>query len=289
MKFALRSRLLAACAAVLLCAVSVAAQEAMFDSYAQAAYDAYQRGSYPEAERLAKLALAEAEKLQGKDRRLANRTMIKGLNALSAIQIEQEKYGEAEPVKRAEIALLERMSSADYPEYATNYPMSLESLGLILTEQKKYEEAEGAYRKALEYREKEFGASDRRIATSLINMGGLYRRQGKLAEAEVMSRRALGIFSGSLDAGDFTEDDMFMFVRAARTLAQVSTDKKNYAEAGKQYKFVIASLEKLYGVRDESLTEPLQEYAVVLRALKRSAEAVGVENRVKRLQANKRD
>lgn len=262
---------------------SVAAQESMSESYFQAALDAYGKENYNEAVRFAKLGLIEVENLKTVTPQTLSRLKIRGSNILSAALIEQKKYTEAESVKREEITLLESVESKDYPEYATNYPMSLESLGLILSEQNKYNEAEKIYREALAYREKVYGVSDKSIATSLINMGNLYRRQGKYSEAEVMSKRAFGIFGEAIDNGEFTDEDVFTFIRATRLLAQVNVEGKKYIEAEKGYKFTLSQMEKYYGRQDSSLIEPLEEYAKLLRILKRPIEAVKIETRIKQL------
>jgi tetratricopeptide (TPR) repeat protein len=268
---------------IFLSVASVAAQEAMSESYFQAALDAYGKENYNEAVRFARLGLSEVENLKTVSPKTLSRLKIRGFNILSAVLIEQKKYADAESVKREEITVLESIGSQDYPEYSTNYPMSLESLGFILSEQNKYAEAEKIYRQALIYREKVYGVSDKSIATSLINMGNLYRKQGKYSEAEVMSKRAFGIFGEAIDNGEFTEDDTYTFLRAARLLAQVKVEGKKYAEAEKTYKLMIPIMEKNYGRQDSNLIEPLEEYAKLLRILKRPLEATKIETRIKQL------
>ena len=262
---------------------SVAAQEAMSESYFQAALEAIEKSNYSEAARFAKLGLSEVAKLRATNPKVVQRQSIRGLNLLSGALIELKNYREAEEVKREEIELLESIRETDsYTEYSTNYPMSLESLGFILTEENKYEEAEEVYRKALAHREKVYGTSHKSVATSLINLGNLYLRQSKLSEAEVMSRRALSILSEALkDSGK--DEDIFVFLRAARNLALIDVERKRYVEAEKAYKFIISSIEKFYGQRDSSLVEPLEEYAKLLRVMKRPIEAARIESRVGQL------
>jgi tetratricopeptide (TPR) repeat protein len=263
--------------------VPVIAQEALSESYYQAAIEALDKGNYQDAVRFARLGLAEAGKLMASSPKVAERQMIRGLNLQSGALIELKDYPEAENVKREEIELLERVRSQDYPEYSTNYPMSLESLGFILTEQNKGEEAEEVFRKALAYRERVYGASHKSVATSLINLGNLYLKQGKLSEAEVMSRRALSILGEALEHSELMKSDVFVFLRAARNLALIDTERKRYVEAAKNYKFIVTTIEKFYGPRDSSLIEPLEEYAKLLRVMKRPLEAARIESRVRQL------
>jgi tetratricopeptide (TPR) repeat protein len=267
-------------AALLTVAVSAAAQEAMSESYFQAALEAIERSNYSEAARFARLGLSEIAKLRATNPKVVQRQSIRGLNLLSGALIELKNYREAEKVKLEEIELLESLREREtYPEYSTNYPMSLESLGFILTEQNKYEEAESVYRKALTYRENNFGASHKSVATSLINLGNLYLRQGKLSEAEVMSRRALSLLREALENSG-KDEDIFVLLRAARNLALIDVERKRYKEAEKTYKFIISSIEKFYGQRDPSLIEPLEEYAKLLRVMKRPIEATRIESRL---------
>jgi hypothetical protein len=86
-----------------------------------------------------------------------------------------------------------------------------------------------------------------------------------------------------LERRELGEDDMFLFMRAARTLARVDIKRKEYARADGSYKFIISSIEQFYGPDDTTLIEPLEEYASLLREMNRPAEAARAEARVKRL------
>ncbi len=263
--------------------VSTNAQEAMSESYFQAAIEALNKGNYAEAVKFSKLGLSETEKLRATNPDVAKRLTIRGLNLLSGSLIELKNYAEAENVKREEIELMESIRDQDYPLFSANYPMSLESLGFILKEQNEYAEAEEIYRKALTYREKVFGASDKSVSISLTNLGDLYLKQGKISEAEVMSRRALSILGEALENNELKESDISIFFRGLRILALVEVERKRYVEAEKTYKSLVSGIEKFYGQRDSSLIEPLEEYAKLLRIMKRPIEALRIENRVKLL------
>ena len=63
-----------------------------------------------------------------------------------------------------------------------------------------YAEAEKQWSAALQEAEK-FGPEDPRLAQSLGNLGVVYRFQGKYAEAEPLSKRALSIAREGLRAG----------------------------------------------------------------------------------------
>ena len=98
-----------------------------------------------------------------------------------------------------------------------------------------------------------------------------------------MSKRALGLLAAALERKELSQDEMFLFMRAASTLARVDVRRKEYARAENSYKFIISSIEKLFGTDDETLAEPLAEYASLLRELKRPVEAARMESRAKRL------
>lgn len=263
--------------------VTAAAQESIAESYFQAAIGATERGNYLEAARLARLGLTEVDRQKGSSPNAAARQRVRGLNLLSGALIELKSYPEAEKAKREEVTLLTGLRPDEYPEYSTNFPMSLESLGFVLTEQAKYEEAEAVYRQALAYREKAYGTNNKAVSVSLINLGSLYLKRDQLTEAEVMSKRALGLLGAALESRELSEDEMFLFMRAAITLARVDVKRKEYARAENSYKFIISSIEKIYGADDETLAEPLGEYASLLRELKRPEEEARMEARAKRL------
>jgi tetratricopeptide (TPR) repeat protein len=264
------------------------AQESIAESYFQAAVGATEQGSYTEAARLARLGLTEVDRQKGSSPGATARQKVRGLNLLSGALIELKSYPEAEKAKREEVALLTGLSPNGYPEYSTNFPMSLESLGFVLTEQAKYEEAEAVYRQALSYREKAYGTDHKAVSVSLINLGDLYLKRDQLTEAEVMSKRALGLLAAALERRELSQDEMFLFMRAAITLARVDVRRKEYARAENSYKFIISSIEQLFGTDDETLAEPLAEYASLLRELKRPGEAARMESRAKRLKGVRR-
>lgn len=271
-----------------ICLTTVTAQESIFETYKQAAKDAYVKENYEEAARYAKLAISEIDKFKNSSPQAINKAKIAGLNILSAILMEQKKYPEAEKMKREEILLLEKTAAADYQEYERNYPMSLESLGFILSEQSKFDEAEDIYRKALFYREKVFGASDKRVARSLMNLGSLYKKQKKYSEAEAMSNRAIKIYITAVENDKSSDADAAeAAIIALRNIAHMYVEQKKYVEANKNYDLLIFIVEFAFGKDDSWLIEPLEEKAKLLRILKSNVEATKLETRARLLKAKK--
>jgi len=67
-------------------------------------------------------------------------------------------------------------------------------------------------------------------------------------------------------------------------LIRIYEKQKNYKELEKMLRFCIAVIENHNGKNDSNLLPYLDKYALVLRKLKRNAEAVKVEARIKRLE-----
>ncbi|MDQ3802890.1 MAG: tetratricopeptide repeat protein [Acidobacteriota bacterium] len=98
-----------------------------------------------------------------------------------------------------------------------------------------------------------------------------------------MSRRAISLLGESFADEELKQSYIPVFLRAARNLALIAAQGKRYAEAEKGYKFVVEMAEKFYGRSDPSLIEPLEEYAALLRAMNRPAEAARIEGRLRLL------
>src|SRR3546814_12372448 len=68
--------------------------------------------------------------------------------------------------------------------------LSMNARGGALRGQERYDEAEEFYRKALAIRRKAFGDEHQLTASSLNNLGNLYRDKGEPARAEPLYREA---------------------------------------------------------------------------------------------------
>ena len=94
-----------------LCLASFAAARAtQWDSYMDAANEAYLRGRYDEAKKLLLAARKEAEKFGEEDPRLAT-----SLNDLAEVHHKQGNYAEAEPLLRRSLTIRENALGPEHP------------------------------------------------------------------------------------------------------------------------------------------------------------------------------
>ena len=192
--------------------------------------------------------------------------------------------------------------------------------GMEAYRQGNYAEAERQWLSALQEAEN-FGPEDPRLATSLNNLGELYRAQGKYAEAEPLSRRALAIDEKALGsehpdvATDLNNLALLSYNQGkyaeAETLNQralairekalgpehpnVATSLNNlallyytqgkYAEAEPLYQQSLAIWEKALGPEHPDVAKILKNYAEILRNMNRETEAARMEARAETIRA----
>jgi tetratricopeptide (TPR) repeat protein len=181
-----------------------------------------------------------------------------------------------------------------------------------------YVEAEKLLSSAVKEAEK-FGPKDDRLAMSLNDLGSVYRRQRKYAEAESLYKRALVIWQRNFgpnnyavataltnlaslydEEGKYAEAQPLYeralpiaekFLGADRRfvevhllpMAQSYKKQGKYAEAEPLYKRALEIDEKVLGPRDSNLAKDLDEYAVVLRKTGKPAAADKLEERAKQV------
>ncbi|HEY9786100.1 MAG TPA: tetratricopeptide repeat protein, partial [Candidatus Obscuribacterales bacterium] len=179
--------------------------------YAEKGAAAFQAGDFPEAEKMLRAALleaetsadpleravlldnlaeiyfeqskfAEAEPLYLEALSLREDVLIPGhedivasMNNLSALYFFMGAHHKAEPICRKVTAMYAKALGPSHPEVAT----SLNNLGLCLSAQKRYADAEMVFKKALEIREKLLAENDPEIGATLHQLGFVYRETGK--------------------------------------------------------------------------------------------------------------
>ncbi|CAG2108456.1 unnamed protein product [Medioppia subpectinata] len=189
------------------------------------------RGRYKEAEPLCKRALEIRERVLGK----SHPDVAKQLNNLALLCQNQGKYDEVEKYYLRALEIYEKVLGADDP----NVAKTKNNLASAYLKQGKYKEAELLYKQVLtRAHEREFGSIDAQnkpiwqlaeereeikskngvpnnaeyggwhkavdkcptVATTLKNLGALYRRQGKNDAAEVLEETALRARKEAFDA-----------------------------------------------------------------------------------------
>lgn len=267
------------CLIVLALTTHAAAQDSIWVSYFGKGVEAYERGSYVEAERMFRAAIDEAGKAAKAGNRDAVGMMSDSLSGLSGALRGQGRFADAEAVIRKQLQLLETA----YGEKHADYSKTLNNLGLILSEQRKYKEAEEVHRRALKLRELYDTPPRRNVAVSLLNLGKIYYEQDKFSEAEALFESARGIVS-KIPRGEIEPEDVDLVLGCEQNLALVYVEQKKYAEAELRYQTVIALTEKLKGETHPDLLLPLENYAKLLRLTNRAEQARKLETRIKLIQ-----
>jgi tetratricopeptide (TPR) repeat protein len=160
------------------------AQDRAWQSYIDAAVEAYVEGDYAEARKQFERAVKTAEAFGLEDPRLAT-----SLNGLAETYRAQGHYAEAEPLYKRSLAIREKTLGPEHPDVAT----SLNNLAGIYKVQGHYAEAEPLYQRSLAIYEKALGPEHPDVATSLENYAYLLRATGRSADAVYMEVRAKAI------------------------------------------------------------------------------------------------
>ncbi len=190
-------------------------------------------GRYDEAGRVARAALAEAERLLGTE----HPQTLTSINNLAFVYQSQGRYGEAEPLYRRALAARERVLGAEHPNTLT----SVNNLAFLYQSQGRYGEAESLYRRTLAARERVLGAEHPDTLQSVNNLAFLYQSQGRDGEAEPLYRRALATREKVLGAG---HPDTLTSVN---DLAALYQSEGRYGEAEPLYRRALATNEKVLG------------------------------------------
>ena len=157
---------------------------------------------------------------------------------------------------------------------------SLNNLAVALHLQKSYEEAEPLYVRCLALWEAQLGPDHVTIASCASNLAALYIAERKPADAEPLLVRAVAIREKNLAADDPAID------ASIKLLAWAYRAQKKFGDAEKAYGHLVALTEKRFGPSHESLIQPLEEQAAVLRELNRASEALPIEERAKAIRAH---
>jgi tetratricopeptide (TPR) repeat protein len=251
---------------------SALADESPWETYRREGAEARQGRRYEEAERLLKLAVAEAEQFGAADTRLAT-----SLRELGDVYFAQRKYDEAEPLFRRVVTVYETAQGSDHVDVA----MALESLAMVVRVQRRYAEAVPLLERALAIQEKAGGPDDPIVAVFLSHLATCYQHLQKYDQAEVMLKRALEV---TKKAGSPNE---VVVANAMTNLAALYSVQKHYDQAEPLYQQALECYEKAAAskLRDMSTAKVLEKYAELLLATDRPAEALKLQERAEALRA----
>jgi tetratricopeptide (TPR) repeat protein len=159
-------------------------------------------GQYPEAERIAMLALAEAETA----RLTAHPAIARIFNNLGKSYFSQKKYAAAEAALERAVTLLTDLEGEKHPDYA----IAVTNLAAAYGKRKRYREALDRYGAAIRVLEATAGPENPILAGPLAGYAEMLKRAGRRKEGRDAALRAKSL----LRSGDGTVDAMAL--RAAQ-------------------------------------------------------------------------
>jgi tetratricopeptide (TPR) repeat protein len=143
--------------------------------------------------------------------------------------------------------------------------MILSNLGVILEAQSNFEEAESWLRQSLNLRQQLFGLNAEVTADSQVELAHVYRRQGRLPEAEDLYRTAIATYRDDPAAKNLPV--------ALHNLGQILFERQNTKEAERLFREAIAIWEKQVGPEHTNVAAGLTSLGILLTSKNRLSEA----------------
>ena len=263
--------LLGAIAFGLMChgAASASAQEALWKTYMEAGEKAYDGERYQTAGIMFAAAKAEAEHFGPDDPRLAS-TLEKLADVLRA----QKRFPNAESLYERALAIQEKRLGPGHAEVAA----ARHNLVDYYSEQRKYPKADLLYEKAIALLEKQPEAGTGTLPKLLGEAAEYYYIQKNLKKARDLVGREIA-FREKLEA--FQE-----LATALGNKGLACSELGDFKEAEFLYKRAIEVRKKIGKDQDLGDLSVMQNYAELLRKLKRAAEAEAIEVQMKQIRDN---
>jgi len=219
---------------------------------------------YVVARRHYQRSIAEWEKAGDAHRMALART----LNNLGSLHWDTGKIAEAERTLMRSASLQIEAVGRDRPEAAPLFY----NLGALYLRQKRWEEAASAYRQFVVIEDRR-AVEGLETAVATNNLGILYRRMGRQAEADRLFARARSIWErsrGERDAQKLLLD-----------LAKSFWSGNQRTEAALAARQAMEAAESRFGPGDPRTAQTLRLYAAILRRTNRKTEARDLEKRAK--------
>jgi tetratricopeptide (TPR) repeat protein len=226
----------------------------------------HRKGKYKQAEPLYQRAMNIRKKTLGEK----SPETVETINNLGALYNDMGKYEEAASVHQKALAIREQLLEPEHLDVA----FSLNNLAFSYSNQGKYRQAEPLYRRALAIREKKLGSEHPNTAQTLSNLAVLYKRLERYREAEPLYLRSLEIKEHLL--GDEHPD----VATSHHNLGVFYYEQNKLVEAERHFQAALAICEKALQEHPKTATT-LENYAKLLRDLKREEEATQLEARAK--------
>jgi tetratricopeptide (TPR) repeat protein len=212
---------------------------------------------YADAEHLYERALRMIEDLNGG----ADPSLLPVLNGLAALYQEKGDYQNARREIDRAITISNRHSDTILPDAAASFAL----LGIILEAQADLEEAESWLSRSLRLRQQLFGLKAAVTADTQVELALVYRREGRLSEAEDLYRRAIATYRDEPAA-------KYLPV-ALHNLGQVLIEQQNTKEADRLLREAIAIWEKQLGPEHPDVAAGLTSLGILLTSKNKLSEA----------------
>ena len=223
-----------------------------------------------EAEAALKRALEIAEEGRAPE---ADKAYIRSF--LARAYFGQQRYAEAEASVKSALPVYEK-------EFGPAHWMTvdlLDDLARVFLARGEHAAAEGVYQKSVAAQSGAAAGEQPRLAYTLNQLGMAYLHQKKFEDALAAFRRAAEV--GEKSPSPDVEQLHTSFTFASGVLYQ----QGKYAEAEPLARKAVTLREQALGPEHPELAKSLEEYALVLRKLKREAEADAAEARAKAIRA----
>jgi len=229
-------------------------------------------GKYQQAEKLCEQALHIQEQQLGDN----HPTIASTLSMLAKIYQGQLKLVQAEATNTRALQIRERTSGPEHPHVA----IILNNIIEIYHTKGRMQEAEPLIARAIKIHEQSLGREHPYMAYSLSNLAEHSFLQGDYAQAEIQFREALAIREQRL--GQDHPRTAFIY----DSLARLYASQKRYEEAELLYNKTLTIYERTFGPEHPFVADSLEQYASVLRKLKKEQQANEAEKRARQIKAN---
>jgi tetratricopeptide (TPR) repeat protein len=230
------------------------------------------QGRYPDAETVFARCLRVWEKALG----LEHPDLALAYQNLGEMCMHQGRGPEALFALRRALALLDARTVQDWITLVV-----LTKLAAYYTVQDRYTEAEPYLWRAFELRRHLQGENPPKVAKSLEQLGRIYTKQRKFARAEPLYRLSLFILEKSI--GRRHPD----FLHTLDALAELYVADGKYSDAEPLFKLSVAAFEQALGAEHPHVADRLEDYATLLRTIRRDDEAEVFETRVRAIRAKR--
>ena len=197
--------------------------------------------------------------------------LARPLNTLGSLYIEPGKYARSMEVRLRSLAIREKVYGSDDPEVAA----VLSNLAVAHIAGGRFAEAESALQRALAIIEKAFGPKTKQAGLVWNDLGVMRFKQKDYPAAADYLRRAIEVLEG-VDA-----------IQPLANLASVQLAQHDSQQAEKCLRRALSMAEEQLGPDNKLVARVLEQYAVALRQMDRTAEAKQSEVRAKAILARR--